>query len=360
MGNIGRQYHQWRYQTAQPMLTAGVWAWQGTQMSDGAIIAVTDPSRYTIQFNPDGSLAIRADCNQVAGRYTVNGAQLTITLGASTTVACPPGSQADVFTRQLSEVVSYAFSGGDLNLALRGNAGVMRFAALKPTSLTGTTWRATMVNNGRGGVASVLSGTELTAVFGTDGQVSGSGGCNTFNGAYQVSGNSISIGPLATTFRACESAISTQEQAYLAALQASKTYAITANELELRDAAGALQVSFVAQPAASAAVTGTVTYLERIALAPGSVVTVSLDDVSRADAPAINLGRQVITTTGQQVPIPFSIPYNPATIDPRFTYAVSARIDAPNGALLFITDMRYPVITNGAPTSNIELVLRRV
>ena len=33
---------------------------------------------------------------------------------------------------------------------------------------------------------------------------------------------------------------------------------------------------------------------------------------------------------------------------------------APNGALLFITDMRYPVITNGAPTSNIELVLRRV
>ena len=88
-------------------------------------------------------------------------------------------------------------------------------------------------------------------------------------------------------------------------------------------------------------------------------MTVSLDDVSRADAPAINLGRQVITTTGQQVPIPFSIAYNPATIDPRFTYAVSARITAPDGALLFITDTRYPVITNGAPTSNIELVLRQ-
>ena len=91
------------------------------------------------------------------------------------------------------------------------------FVALTPTNLTGTTWRANGINNGRGGVESLVSGTTVTAIFGTDGTVRGSAGCNTFNGGYQVSGASIRIGPLASTRMACSpEAIMTQEQAYLA------------------------------------------------------------------------------------------------------------------------------------------------
>ena len=67
-------------------------------MSDDTTIAVGEPSKYTLQFQADGNVAIRADCNQVLGRYTTSGnAQLTIELGPSTLVGCPPGSQADVF-----------------------------------------------------------------------------------------------------------------------------------------------------------------------------------------------------------------------------------------------------------------------
>jgi putative lipoprotein len=110
--------------------------------------------------------------------------------------------------------------------------------------------------------------------------------------------------------------------------------------------------------AGAARVTGTVTYLQRIALPPTAVIKVQLIDVSRADASATVLGEQLITAGGKQVPFAFEIPYDPAKIDQRFSYAVSARIED-GGKLLFINDQRYAVITRGAPT-HLDMVLRLV
>ncbi len=105
-------------------------------------------------------------------------------------------------------------------------------------------------------------------------------------------------------------------------------------------------------------VTGTVTYRERIALPPTAVVTVQLVDVSRADAPATVLGEQVIEPGGKQVPFAFVIPYDPARIDARMSYAVQARIED-GGRLLFINDQHYAVITRGA-SDTANLVLKSV
>ena len=38
--------------------------------------------------------------------------------------------------------------------------------------------------------------TEVTAVFGADGQLSGSAGCNTYNAPYTVSGTNLQVGPV--------------------------------------------------------------------------------------------------------------------------------------------------------------------
>lgn len=111
-------------------------------------------------------------------------------------------------------------------------------------------------------------------------------------------------------------------------------------------------------PTPEAKVTGTVTYLEKIALPAGAVVGVNLLDVSKQDAPAVTIGEQVITTSGNQVPFPFEIKYNPTTIDPRYNYAVRASITV-DGKLWFISDTTYPVITRGNP-STAEIVLKRV
>ena len=108
----------------------------------------------------------------------------------------------------------------------------------------------------------------------------------------------------------------------------------------------------------SATVTGTIIYVEEIALpSEGVVVTVKVEDVSRADAPAVTIGQQVIENPNQ-VPIPFEIEYNAANIDERYVYALRARIEV-DGKLWFINTSRYAVITRGNPTSNIEIIVQK-
>jgi putative lipoprotein len=104
-------------------------------------------------------------------------------------------------------------------------------------------------------------------------------------------------------------------------------------------------------------VTGTVAYRERIALPDDVVVTVQLQDVSKRDAPAGVLGEQVIHAEGKQVPIHYSVPYDPGVIDERFSYTVSARIEDGAGKLLFISDTAVPVITGDNPTKGVEIVV---
>jgi len=104
-------------------------------------------------------------------------------------------------------------------------------------------------------------------------------------------------------------------------------------------------------------VTGSVTYRERIALTPGARVEVKLLDVSLQDIAARVLAEQTIEVI-HQVPISFSLAYDPAEIDARLSYAVRATIF--NGdKMLFTTDRHYPVLSRGNG-SEVDLVLVRV
>lgn len=106
-----------------------------------------------------------------------------------------------------------------------------------------------------------------------------------------------------------------------------------------------------------ATVTGTVTYLQRIALPADAEVTVSIEDVSLADAPAEVLGSQVIETKGSQVPIAFAVPYDPDKIEANHTYSLRGRIEDGNGRLLFTSDTSVPVITRENPTQDVEIIV---
>ncbi|WP_078062938.1 YbaY family lipoprotein [Solirubrum puertoriconensis] len=104
-------------------------------------------------------------------------------------------------------------------------------------------------------------------------------------------------------------------------------------------------------------VTGTVAYRERIALPPNAVLRVQLQDVSRQDAPAIELASATVEAKGRQVPLPFVLLYDTVRIDPTNTYAVQARIEV-DGKLMFTNDSAYPVITRGNP-KQVQMMLRR-
>lgn len=103
-------------------------------------------------------------------------------------------------------------------------------------------------------------------------------------------------------------------------------------------------------------VTGTIAYRERIALPDNAVVTVTLQDISLADAPAIVLAKQSFETEGAQVPFDFELSYDRNEIVDNHRYSVSARIEV-NGKLRFITDTVNPVITDSNKTGHVDLRL---
>jgi heat shock protein HslJ len=170
---------------------------------------------------------------------------LTIQLGPSTLVACPPDSQADEFLKELTQVSSYLFADGKLILELKLDRGAMSFAKSDPAALAGTSWQVTGINNGKQAVVSVIIGTTVTLNFGADGQVNGSAGCNKYTGSYEAKGDQLKVGPLGTTRMLCgePEGIMQQEAQFLAALQAGTTFKITGNQLVIRNASGAMQVT---------------------------------------------------------------------------------------------------------------------
>ncbi|WP_439566968.1 YbaY family lipoprotein [Sphingopyxis sp.] len=103
-------------------------------------------------------------------------------------------------------------------------------------------------------------------------------------------------------------------------------------------------------------VTGSITYRERIALPPSAQIEVRLDDVSLADAPARNLARQAFAAEGKQVPFAFALTVDKAALDPRHSYAVSARITDADGKLMFITDTRNSVAFEGGSTVDMGML----
>jgi len=99
------------------------------------------------------------------------------------------------------------------------------------------------------------------------------------------------------------------------------------------------------QPAPKASLDGEVFYLQHSALPPTATLSVILQDVSLADAPAIVLDEQKGQVKGQ-VPLPFYLSYDPAQIKPGHRYSVSARIEV-DDKLMFITTENHAVQLDG-------------
>lgn len=95
-------------------------------------------------------------------------------------------------------------------------------------------------------------------------------------------------------------------------------------------------------------VTGTIAYLQRIALPPDAEVHVWLEDISLQDAPAGLIGEQTFATKGKQVPIPFKVEYDSKVIEESHSYSIRAEINI-GGQQKFVTTQSYPVLTRGNP-----------
>lgn len=112
-------------------------------------------------------------------------------------------------------------------------------------------------------------------------------------------------------------------------------------------------------PSATTEVQVDVLYRERIMLPPGHVLTVRIEDVSLADAPARVLAEAVEPLDGRGPPYSVILSAPADQIDPRHEYAARAEIRDPSGALRFTTDTRHSVLTRGAP-NRVEIIMKGV
>jgi len=103
-------------------------------------------------------------------------------------------------------------------------------------------------------------------------------------------------------------------------------------------------------------VRGTVFYRERIALPPSAIVEVSLQDVSRADAPASTIALTRLRSRGH-MPIPYRLRFDSKKIDPRHTYSLRARILV-DGRLWFTSATRHPIPETG--NGEVDILVQRV
>ena len=119
-------------------------------------------------------------------------------------------------------------------------AGLLTLSACAPSSsptgneseLTGTVWSLSTLRD-----QTLVTSSNISAIFTSNGKIGGSSGCNSYSGTYTVDGDEIQISsPLASTLIACPEEIAAQETAYLATLAEVRTYSISGNQLTLNDA----------------------------------------------------------------------------------------------------------------------------
>jgi heat shock protein HslJ len=205
----------------------------------------------TAEFSADGRVSGHAGCNSYFASYTAENGNLTIGQAGSTLMACEPPEamqqEAD-FLAALQSAATYAIADGLLTIANADGATVLTLRPVAPTTLVGTNWAATMVNNGLEAVTGLTADTTITALFAEDGSLTGSAGCNNYMTSYTVDGQNITIQPPATTRKLCPepAGIMEQEAAFTTMLPQAATYTISGDVLELRTADGALIVSFTA------------------------------------------------------------------------------------------------------------------
>lgn len=243
-------------------LVGVVWEWAALLKTKPAVQSVVpDPASYTLIFADDGKVAIKADCNNATGSYTLADDQVVITIGAVTRAACPPGSLGDLMLTSLSKVGSYMIDGGDLVLRLTDAGDTMLFrnggpsavpaappateapaaaapsqtapaeVAAQPVALAGPVWQwerfidvATGANT-----MDVKNPENYTATFSDDGTVAMKADCNNAAGAYTVEGAklTVSIGPV--TLAACGP--DSLGETFLIDLTSAATYSIENGKL---------------------------------------------------------------------------------------------------------------------------------
>ncbi len=238
--------------TAVPPLPLVGTRWKATAYNSGggAMAGVMDGTTITAVFDEEGKLSGSAGCNDYSSDYTMDGDSLTIGETAKTAQACLDEkvmTQEESYAAALHDIAAYSINNNTLNLHTADGTIAVSYTAVEHTQLAGSEWTIHAYNDGKGGVTTVIADTEITMAFDDDGNVSGSAGCNLYNGRYEAGNEVLSFGTIQSTKKMCiEPEVMEQEAAFLAALATVNSYHIDGDQITMRDGHGSIAIQLKA------------------------------------------------------------------------------------------------------------------
>jgi putative lipoprotein len=94
--------------------------------------------------------------------------------------------------------------------------------------ISGLQWRPVVL-----GAERLPDDSGMHVLFAVDGSIKGSGGCNNFFGALEMTDEGLRVGPLGSTRMACPQPVMEREVAFMQALQATSRFEIGNRRLQL-------------------------------------------------------------------------------------------------------------------------------
>jgi heat shock protein HslJ len=200
-------------------------------------------TRVRLEFTDDGRLVADAGCNSMQSKVSTSDGKLTLKGGlAMTMMACPGPQQGQDswLSHILSSKPAWKLAGSKLDVTAGGTTiSLLDRATAEPArALDGTKWTLTTVITGD--AATNQAGFERAWMTLNGERVTGSTGCNDFQGMVARSPGRLTFGELATTRRACTGDAAELETTLLTALKGDVSYEIDSSTLKLRTSTGGL------------------------------------------------------------------------------------------------------------------------
>jgi heat shock protein HslJ len=226
---------------ASPSPLLGIWDLTSYNNGKGGIETVIVGTSITADFRADWTVSGTAGCNQYSAGYATTASNgITITQPTMTLMACANNvmQQETQYLSLMLKATKFEISGDQLTLFDSSGTKLLIYNKHVPVPLTGP-WNLFSYNNGKGAIQSVMVGSTTNAVFGSNGKLSGTGGCNQYSADYTTSSsNGITITQPTSTMMACAESFMQQETQYLSLLPTAAKYEISGDQLTLFNSAG--------------------------------------------------------------------------------------------------------------------------
>jgi heat shock protein HslJ len=205
-----------------------------------------DGVTVTATFGSDGEVVGSGGCNRYAAPYRIDGGSIGIGPVLSTRMACqePAMGVETRYFELLESAASWTTDGQEVIVVTAdGEELILSSAPIPSPDAVGVEWRLLSID----GEALPADVSATLALF-EDGRAAGLAGCNLYEGPYELEGDAITFGPIATTRMMCEPSAMEIEQAFLAALGAAARWTSGAGGLTMTDGEGGNELVFTSQP----------------------------------------------------------------------------------------------------------------